>query len=712
MYLAHISQDKIREQTLREHLEGTAKLAGEFAAAFNCGEWGYGCGLFHDIGKYSKSFQNRLQGSHIMTDHATAGAQELYRRGNRIGAYCISGHHSGLLDGGTEGDSGGEGTFSGRMKKQVDNYQAYENEVQLPVFPNPPLRQLGKGGFSLSFFTRMLFSCLVDGDFLDTEAFMSMENVQRGRYDPMELLLERLQAYTAPWMDNHSKNAVNERRTSILRACFQIGKEPRGLFRLTVPTGGGKTISSLAFALQHAKEHHLDRIIYVIPYTSIIEQNAKVFKTILGKNNVLENHCNVTYESQEELNLCQLAAENWDCPVVVTTNVQFFESLFSNKTSKCRKLHNISNSVIIFDEAQMLPVPYLKPCVQAISELVYNYRSTAVICTATQPAFQKLFPEQIKVRELCPDVREQYDFFQRVTIEQGGLYSEDRLIEALKGEPQVLCILNSRKRVQKLYEALKGPGTFHLSTLMYPEHRKRVLEEIRTRLIQGRVCRLISTSLVEAGVDFDFPAVFRELAGIDSIIQAAGRCNREGKRKKEESRTVVFTLEKTEGMDNPSELKLPLKTAAQIVEKYQDISSMEAISEYFSRLYEFKGDGLDSKDIVGRLEQGVKNQLFPFESVAKDFRLIESDTRSILIGVEPEASEIAGRIRRGEHSRQLVREAGRFCVNVYERDFENFIGAGMLEPLDAGFYLLRNGQQYTEEMGLMLNVSRGEAVMF
>lgn len=335
-----------------------------------------------------------------------------------------------------------------------------------------------------------------------------------------------------------------------------------------------------------------------------------------------------------------------------------------------------------------------------------------MICTATQPAFQKLFPEQIKVRELCPDVREQYDFFQRVTIEQGGLYSEDRLIEALKGEPQVLCILNSRKRVQKLYEALKGPGTFHLSTLMYPEHRKRVLEEIRTRLIQGRVCRLISTSLVEAGVDFDFPAVFRELAGIDSIIQAAGRCNREGKRKKEESRTVVFTLEKTEGMDNPSELKLPLKTAAQIVEKYQDISSMEAISEYFSRLYEFKGDGLDSKDIVGRLEQGVKNQLFPFESVAKDFRLIESDTRSILIGVEPEASEIAGRIRRGEHSRQLVREAGRFCVNVYERDFENFIGAGMLEPLDAGFYLLRNGQQYTEEMGLMLNVSRGEAVMF
>ena len=579
-YYAHISEDKTRKQTVKDHLTGTARRSELFAEAFRCGAWGYGCGVLHDIGKYSQGFRKRLEGGSI-TDHATAGAQEmmrLYAGSNPLAAYCaaycISGHHSGLLDGGRTGDTAGEATLQGRLKKQLEDYSPYKNEVEMPDFPGLPLRQIGKGGFGLSFFIRMLFSCLVDGDYLDTEQFMLGQDAGRGDYDCMDVLLRRLESHVESWLSNDDLTSVNGRRTAILKACLQAGRRRQGLYQLTVPTGGGKTVSSLGFALRHAAEHGLERIIYVIPYTSIIEQNAQVFKEILGKKNVLENHCNVTYEDKEsgkELKMEQLAAENWDKPVVVTTNVRFFESLYACRSSECRKLHNIANSVIIFDEAQMLPVKYLMPCIRAISELICNYHCTAVICTATQPSLQPFFPakmQELKAEELCPDVKGQ----------------------------QVLCILNSRKRVQRVCDSIDSRGTYHLSTLMYPKHRKEILKEIRSRLSSGEPCRLISTSLVEAGVDFDFPAVYRELAGIDSVIQAAGRCNREGKRDPEECMTQVFTLEEEEDIHIPRELKLPISVAGQIAQKYEDISSPEAIGEYFTRLYRYKGDGLDAKD--------------------------------------------------------------------------------------------------------------------
>ena len=711
MFLAHISEDDLREQSILEHLNGTGELAGEFASCFGCRPWGYGCGVMHDIGKYSDQFQKRLHGG-SKTDHATAGARELYERKNYIGAYCIAGHHSGLLDGGSTSDTGGTGTFLGRMKKTLDDYAAYKTEIEIPYFPDPPQKPLGKGGFSLSFFIRMLFSCLVDADYLDTEAFMSPGRTDRGRHDTMEVLSERLRRYVEPWFGNDDITTINGRRTAILRECMARGKDPQGVFQLTVPTGGGKTVSSLAFALQHAEEHHLNHIIYVIPYTSIIEQNAQVFKDILGKDNVLEDHCNVSCDSPDDINGVRLAAENWDCPVVVTTNVQFFESLFSNRTSKCRKLHNISNSVIIFDEAQMLPVNYLKPCIRAVSELVYNYHASAVICTATQPSLQEFFPDQLKMKEICPDVKKQYEFFKRTTLRNIGEITEERLVELLREQPQVLCILNSRRRVQRVYDSLKGEGVYHLSTFMYPVHRKRLLQKIRTRLGTGQPCTLIATSLVEAGVDFDFRTVFRELAGIDSVIQAAGRCNREGNRSREECETVVFRLEQAKDIHIPQELKLPIAVAGQVAERYADISSLEAIEEYFRRLYHFKGEGLDTRDIIGQFESGSKTLLFPFASVAEQFRLIDNNTKTVLIDLEPEAVWIAERIRRGEQSRQLVRDAGQFCVNIYENDFNNLMGAGRLEAVDMDFYILRNKEQYTEDRGLIIDVGRGEAVIF
>ncbi|RGY96756.1 CRISPR-associated helicase Cas3' [Clostridium sp. AM58-1XD] len=714
MYFAHISDDGGREQTIEEHLTGTAVLAGQFAGTFSCSGWGYGCGMLHDIGKYSDKFQKRLYGGAV-TDHATAGARELYHRKNIIGAYCISGHHSGLLDGGSAADAAGEATLRGRMEKPLENYHAFQSEITIPDFPPIPLKQLGKGGFSLSFFIRMLFSCLVDADYLDTEKFMTDDTVPRGDFDSIEVLYDRLYRHVKPWLDNRDLTTVNGRRTAILRASYEAGKKEQGLYQLTVPTGGGKTLSSLAFALQHAKEHHLRRIIYVIPYTSIIEQNAQVFKDILGAENVLEDHCNVVYEDSEELKKVQLASENWECPVIVTTNVQFFESMFANKTSKCRKLHNAANSLIIFDEAQMLPVPYLKPCIQVISELVYNYRSTAVLCTATQPALRQFFPEHMKITEICPDVKGQYEFFRRTSLVQSGTLSEDELVNRLKHENQVLCILNSRKRVQRVYEALQQEmGTFHLSTFMYPKHRKKLLQLIRERLKTGKPCRLIATSLVEAGVDFDFQTVYRELAGIDSVIQAAGRCNREGKKCRDDCKTYVFKLEQSEDIHLPNALKLPMEVAGQVGEEYEDIASLEAIEAYFRRLFYFRGNGLDIKEIVRQMEDGRRNLLFPFTTVAKQFKLIENDTKTILIDWEEEAKNIVCRIKAGDTSRRLIREAGQYCVNIYENDFEKLNGAGMLELIDNDmeYYILRNRGQYTEEKGLEILAERGAAVIF
>ena len=292
----------------------------------------------------------------------------------------------------------------------------------------------------------------------------------------MEILLKKLEHYVSGWMKNEDLDTVNGHRTEILKHCLELGAENKGLFRLTVPTGGGKTVASLAFALRHAVRHQMDRIIYVIPYTSIIEQNAKVFREILGNENVLENHCNVSFENSEdseEFEPMSLAAENWDKPVIVTTNVQFFESLFANKSSKCRKLHNIANSVVIFDEAQMLPADYLKPCISMIEEMVARYGVSAVLCTATQPSLEPFFQNIAVPIELCPRIEQQFAFFKRTNIHNIGWLEAEALIQRLNKEEQALCIVNTKKRAQKIYESIEGEGVYHLSTSMYPKHKKK-----------------------------------------------------------------------------------------------------------------------------------------------------------------------------------------------------------------------------------------------
>lgn len=407
-YIAHIEEE--RKQRLIDHLDGTAKLAGKFAVSFGKYEWGYCIGMLHDLGKYSKEFQHKIQfNTNDRVDHSTAGMRLCNEKGGyySILQYAIAGHHSGLMD---------YYKLEERYRKSICDYQAYRQEVEIPQIKSDPFESCKTQNphFSMGIFMRMLYSCLVDADFLETESFMKNNHVERTSGEEMASLLARLERHIGSWLENDDLNSINGRRTEILKACLIAGENDRGLFHLTVPTGGGKTIASLAFALKHAVRHQMEHIIYVIPYTSIIEQNAQVFREILGQDNVLENHCNVDYGDSEELKPMQLASENWDKPVIVTTNVQFFESLFASRSSKCRKIHNIANSVVIFDEAQMLPLEYLKPCIAMMENLMDFYRTSIVLCTATQPALDSIFDQHRRYIELCPNINEQFKFLKEL----------------------------------------------------------------------------------------------------------------------------------------------------------------------------------------------------------------------------------------------------------------------------------------------------------
>jgi CRISPR-associated endonuclease/helicase Cas3 len=399
-YFAHSTDDPTKSdwQLLDRHLVEVARRSGEFAAKFGAEEWGRACGLLHDLGKFSREFQARLEGGRRV-DHATAGARQARDRyGPALGmlvAYAVAGHHSGLPDGGADGGPRTD-TLRGRFdpaKVAIPAIRDFE-----PLLATAPERLpppgIGRQGFSVAFFVRMLFSSLVDADFLDTESWLARDKSRlRGGRPAITELREPLDRHLEALRRNDTP--INQRRAEILQRCRGAAELPPGIFSLAVPTGGGKTLSSLAFALRHAHLHGLDRVVYAIPYTSIIEQNAAIFASILGEDAVLEHHSNFQPLREDEEDettpvlRMRLAAENWDAPVVVTTNVQLFESLFAGRSSRCRKLHNLARSVIILDEAQMLPTPLLQPCLAALRELAAHYSASVVLCTATQPALNQ-----------------------------------------------------------------------------------------------------------------------------------------------------------------------------------------------------------------------------------------------------------------------------------------------------------------------------------
>lgn len=707
-YYAHKAEDG-RKQSVEEHLQGTAKLCAAFAGKFGAEEQGRFIGLLHDIGKYSDEFQQRLCGG-PKVDHATAGAIESARKGAEWGAFCVAGHHSGIPDGGSpKTDCPGDPTLYGRLKKGlaggIPEYAGHwKDELSIPAL----LPQWGKNPLTDSFLIRMLYSCLVDADYLDTETFMKSGVTGRGEYAAISALTERLDQYIAPWWT--PKNELNKLRCEILKSCITGSQGERGLYSLTVPTGGGKTVASMAFALNHAKKHGMSRVIYVIPYTSIIEQNAAVFRKIFGDENVIEHHSGVLFDAEEgtdEASCRQaLATENWDAPIIVTTAVQFFESLYANRSSQCRKLHSIAGSVIVFDEAQMLPTAHLRPCVAAISELVRHFGATAVLCTATQPVLNDLFCEYtggMVPQEICENTEDLYRKFRRVSFRNVGKLDFSALTEALSALPQVLCIVNTRKAAQQIYDALPKEGSYHLSTLMCPAHRRTVLEEIRDRLAMGCPCRVVSTSLIEAGVDVDFPAVYRELTGLDSILQAAGRCNREGKRTAEESVVTVFEG----GGSAPPLLRVNIGAAREVLLCGTELSDPQAVKHYFSSYRSLAGEKLDKYGVVNAFEKGIAGCELPFETVAKEYHLIDNATKTVYIPIN-EGAELTARLQNGEHSRSLYRKAGSYCVNVYEQHYNALLSAGDIVPLSEDSAILTNLNLYDANTGLSLSADTGK----
>ena len=708
-YLAHIADDG-RAQTVSEHLRGTGELAAEFAAPFGAADEARAAGLLHDIGKYSAAFQQRIRGSAVSVDHSTAGAQEACKRGDLPAALAIAGHHGGIPDCGNQRhDTSDDTTLHGRLKRKLPPYDEWQREIA-PPSAKPPAWALSDS-ITAAFYTRMLYSCLVDADFQDTQNFMDGQAAPRGGGESISALLKKVRAKAKDYLEK-PESPIASQRNAALRACMERGAQwEQGMYTLTVPTGGGKTFASLAFALEHAAAHGMSRVIYVIPYTSIIDQTAGVFAELLGEENVLAHYSAAEYllAESDDLTPAQyrklLASENWDAPVVITTAVQFFESLYSNRSSRCRKLHNIANSVIIFDEAQTLPQDYLPPCLSAIAQLVEHYHVTSVLCTATQPTLAPLFARVapgLTQREICPDVAGMYSALRRTEIHNLGSISTDELCSRLQAHEQVLCVVNRRKTAQELYAALPDSGCYCLTTLLCAADRKRQIAEIRARLHDGRPCRVVSTSLIEAGVDVDFPVAYREQCGLDSLLQTAGRCNREGRT--EVSPVYRFQLD---GQAAPQMLAQNISAMNYAARRHADLSSPEVIEAYFNELFNLRSpDMLDKKHIFPMIENDVSGCMLPFAQVAAQFKLIETPTRTVYLPLG-DGAELCRQLRNGEMSRGLLRRLGVYSVECYDAQFNALDRSGALELLPDGSAILIDMTKYDPKTGLALDAETG-----
>jgi CRISPR-associated endonuclease/helicase Cas3 len=762
-YYAHSIDGRPREEweRLQAHLSQVADRTKAFAAGIGAAELGYIAGLLHDIGKYSAAFQKKLDGGKGEAPHSIAGAklaEELYGKGlGRMLAFAIAAHHGGLPDGIPNQERGARTPLRERLNdsspKACPDYSAYREEIaELP--PKPPLPQFkaypgqefqgAYAGVGCGLFIRMLFSCLVDADRLATEAFY--ESIApggrveaRSEWASLQCLKPLLDSYLAEKAQAAKPSPVNRKRAEVLAAARDRAQEPPGIFTMTVPTGGGKTLSSLAFALEHAHRHpaSFDRVIYVIPFTSIIEQTAQVFRDVLGDNAVLEHHsafdedkflerqtssADGDFDKDGTLKL-RLAAENWDAPLIVTTAVQFFESLFASSAGKCRKLHNIARTIIVLDEAQTLPLPLLRPCIAALDQLSRNYGCTIVLCTATQPALLAHKDDLDRsfrggfhgVRHIVEEPEALYRELRRVTVSHIGTKSDDELAARLAAHTQALCIVNTRKHARELYEMLgAAEGNYHLSALMCPKHRTERLTLIRARLADKMPCRVVTTTLIEAGVDVDFPVAYRAEMGLDSIAQAAGRCNREGKQLAAESFLYVF---KAEGRSAPAELKQYADIASDILAKESDPLMPEAIERYFQEVYWRRDTGreseLDSEGILEDLHTGCANQLWiPFETVSRKFKIIKDGQKPILIPFDDRGRELietlAG-LDYGSRFGDIVRKLQPYIVTVPRFSFAALRQAGAVQPVNEQRFgeqfcaLISKDPLYRGDIGLMLD---------
>jgi len=761
-FYAHSTENESKAdwQLLREHLRNVADLAGESGEKLGLASLARMAGLLHDLGKYTAPFQRKLEGENITISHSTAGAVKLTEAAKTAGeplsklcakiiAYCILGHHAGLPDA-----IGGAGSVETRLRdfakseegKELERAAAWQKEIEfsaadlrLPPEFLPKLEDYTYKGVALSFLIRMVFSCLVDADRRDTQEFCDKKLRGKGRklVSILPQLLEYYDKFMAEKRASSPDNELNRLRNDILAEVLSQAGGDKGFYSLTVPTGGGKTLASLGFALRHAQHHKCERIIYALPFTSIIDQTANIFRELFGqehKEDILEHHSNFELSRGDEAKgekeqsaqqRLKEAMEDWDMPLIITTNVQLFESLYSAKASAARKLKNIANSIIILDEAQTIPLNLLAPCARALDILVQFFGCTVIFCTATQPALDEAHMQGDRAiaglplgadRELAPNPQQLAEKLRRATIKfagdkQGkiGELSNEQLIEALAEQSRELVIVNNRRHAYDLYQAGKEQGIaglIHLTTRQCAADRREIIADIRARLKEGQPCRVIATSLVEAGVDFDFPRVWRAEAGLDSVLQAAGRCNREGKRPREESITMVFRAESGYGI--PPELRANADSLKYVWAESEDLFSPEAIEAYFRETYWKKGEKLDKEKIIREdLADETLHLDYPLRHIGEKFRMIESGMLPVIIPRNDAAKDWIAKMGAAEiSSGRIARALQAYIVQVplkaRERLIENGHAAFQAEHIRGDqFVALVNPSLYTPETGLL-----------
>lgn len=697
--ISHIDNNGVI-QTNEEHQRGVAQRAERFASEFGIGDCGRLMGLLHDKGKEQKEWQKYIQGGAKMgPNHSYVGAiiaQKLYPHIAPLIAQPIAGHHRGLYD---------YCDYIEETKREIPKDVTLNDTIQYQ-FP----KLTNTKPYDLHHIVRMLFSCLVDADSLDTEAFMTPEQTKlRGSNTSMKELLSMLERYIESLKFNAPNTEVNRIRNYVQEQCIKESQGESGFYSLTVPTGGGKTLASVLWALHHAVKNDLHRIIIAIPYTSIIVQTAAILKKIFGENNVLEHHSNVTPEAVMNIEMrerLQLATENWDYPIIITTNVQLFESLFSNRRSDCRKLHNIIKSVIILDEVQTLPLEFYKPIVHTLDTLQRIFGSSVLFSTASQPILcgriegtnpGASFDALQSVKEIIPTGALLHDKLRRVELQfMAGAKNYDEITEELCKHQKVLCIVNTRRDAKELYDRLPKEGIcLHLSRMMCPAHVSSTIQKVKEALLapSDKPIRVIATQLIEAGVDIDFPVVFRQEAGLDSILQAAGRCNREGKCNI--CTTFVFSLGKEHPL--PTGFNSQTNNARLNMGQQHDWFSPEAMTCYFKQLHS-RVDNFDSK----QMQELLYKPACEFEEAARQFHLIDDQTTSVIINWK-ESMDIYEKLLSQGPSYDLMKKLAHYSVNIRKRDFEKLQSMGAIEEPFENIYAVTNPCFYKSDTGLTID---------
>ncbi len=721
MIISHIKRNtdgSLSCQTNEEHQQGVARLASSFAAEFGMADWGYFIGMIHDKGKERDDFQNYIRRengidapSYEDKTHAWIGAllaKQIAPKLYPFATFPILGHHAGLCDYTRLDD-----VRAKTIPSEVDcNVQLQEPSLEFLKSNN--LLQQDRLKY-MHHVVRMLFSCLVDADFLDTERFMQPEKFDaRATGIQLQDLLPKLECFL---LGLKADTPVNRIRKEIQDCCRIAANKPQGVYSLTVPTGGGKTLSSLLWAMLHAIKNGKRRIIVAIPYTSIISQTAAIFKSIFGEDAVLEHHSNYDYHDVEdkfgEFNPERMATENWNAPIIVTTNVQLFESMYASHPGRCRKLHNIANSVILLDEVQTLPAEHLQAIVDALKAYNELFGVSLMFTTASQPTLEgertghesNLLLGFDKIEELIPSSMQLHDKLRRVKLEFiDDALSYDEIAKRMMQYDRVLCIVNTRKVASELFNHLpKDENHYHLSRNMCPEHVDSTLQTIKDRLSagDGKPIRVVTTQLIEAGVDIDFPIVMRQEIGLDSILQAAGRCNREGKMT-EIGTTYVF---KIDGVSIPRGTMSYANDARLNMHPQDDLFAPEAMTEYFTQYYG-KIPSFDKPDNEGNNIDSLLHNMkeLQFDSADRYFRLIDDSGYSVVVNHRDSAT-LVEEMRKGNIGRKMYRKLARYTVTIPKYAFDKLCKIGLIETIETqgketGLYYISDPKQYNEQFGL------------